>query len=137
MEADYIRINYINKYPLWNTLTHNDQMVCSQLGQYCSQGKARPIMWSMGISPATKLLVLIWADIEQASTFPLLDQICFPEKGLTSGGGGSHIDNGIRICACLLWCFFTNFGIAIGVFHHRQRHPIYKKLRVYILSKLV
>ena len=62
---------------------------------------------------------------------------------------------GIRICACLLGCFFVKFGIAIGGFHQRRlkepklhklgvfwvnyckkKHPIWAKLGAF-LSKMV
>ena len=68
------------------------------------------------------------------------------------GGGFSHW-HGIRICACLLGCYFTKIGIAIGGFssemkepklhklgvfwaHYGKKHPIWAKLGVF-LSKMV
>ena len=38
---------------------------------------------------------------------------------------------GIHICVCLLGCFFTKFGIAIGGFSLERKEPKLKKLGVF------
>ena len=74
------------------------------------------------------LLVYICALIDSKSSPRSVPPRWISEWFLTSrsAGGFSHW-HVIRICACLLGCFFAKFGIAIGGggVHQRQRSPNY------------
>ena len=73
-------------------------------------------------------------NLSSGTSWPVQKNVVQIKSDPPGGGGGggrfSHWHD-IGICACLLGCFFANFGLAIGGFLSQTKAPNLHKLGVF------